>query len=299
MEIKTFIIGGPTASGKSDFAHDLARRTGGVIVNCDSVQVYQGIENISASPFAGREIMDEIDGVPYKLFSILQLTAQQNVAEYLELARDEFNAARVVGRPVIFVGGTGFYINALINGISPIPEISDDARNRARAMVRDYPDAAKQLLINADANFNSFDPQRMARALEVFLETGRPLSEWQNLPRQGRVVANATRIFINPPKDILDARIRARIPQMLSGGAMNEAKKIIECGWDTKRAIGADELVKFICGEIDKDTAIKNWESRTIHYAKRQRTWFRFQFPIDIEINHIPSAKDIDIVLSK
>jgi tRNA dimethylallyltransferase len=290
-----YIIAGPTASGKSDFACALARKTNGIIINCDSVQIYKGIENISASPLP--EGLDKT--VPHKLFSILPLTQQISVAEYLELARTEYDAAISSGNSVVFVGGTGFYINAILNGISPIPEISDDNRNRARAMVHEYPDAAKKLLLNADPKFDSFDPQRMARALEVFLETGRPLSEWQSLPRRGAIAPNAVKILINPHKDILISRIAKRIPIMIENGAMDEARAAIDAGWDLNRAIGASEAARFIRGEITKSEMIQNWITRTNQYAKRQRTWFKHQFGADIEIGHIPTDKDLENVLQQ
>ena len=135
MNTRAYIITGATASGKSGFAHDLARRINGEIINCDSVQIYRGIENISASPFATRTISDNIDGVPYRLFSILPLTEQISIADYLELARAAYNNALASGRTPIFVGGTGYYINAIINGIAPMPDISAENRARAREMV--------------------------------------------------------------------------------------------------------------------------------------------------------------------
>ena len=108
MKHSAYIIAGPTASGKSDFAHRLARKIGGTIINCDSVQIYRGIENIAASPFAAREITANIDGVPYRLFSVLPLTEQISVADYLNMARTEYESAIGAGRTPIFVGGTGF-----------------------------------------------------------------------------------------------------------------------------------------------------------------------------------------------
>ncbi len=119
MSVKTsYIITGPTASGKSGFAHALAQKIGGTIINCDSVQIYRGIENISASPFAGTAITDTIDDVPYRLFSILPLSQQISVADYINLAHREYDAAISAGRVPIFVGGTGYYINGLINADS-------------------------------------------------------------------------------------------------------------------------------------------------------------------------------------
>jgi tRNA dimethylallyltransferase len=296
MTVKSYIIAGPTASGKSSFAHRLARQINATIINCDSVQIYRGIENISASPFAGCEITPEFEGVPYRLFSILPLESQISVSEYLELARVEYEKSVSNGRPVIFVGGTGYYINALINGISPMPDVSDENRARARQMVSKDINAARAML---PAEFTATDPQRVARALEVFLQTGRHLIEFQNLPRTGAVVPHARRILINPPTEILRERIASRIPQMLSGGALAEAQSVIESGWDERRAIGASQLCAYIRGEKNYAECVSDWINKTNQYAKRQRTWFRTQFSPDIIINRTGDDADLDLLLSE
>ncbi len=279
MKHAAYIITGPTASGKSDFADRLARETNGTIINCDSVQIYRGIENISASPFAGREITDEIDGVPYKLFSILPLDKQISVADYLDLARREYDAAVRAGRTPIFVGGTGYYINAIINGISPMPDIDDAVRRRARELVANDIDAARRML---PAEFTATDPQRVARGLEVFLQTGHHITEFQNMPRMGAIAPDAFKILINPPLDVLRDRIAARVPKMLTGGAIDEGRAVIDAKWDARRAIGAAQIVAYLRGEIDMDACIQNWITKTNQYAKRQRTWFRTQFAADL-----------------
>lgn len=291
MKHSAYIIAGPTASGKSDFAHRLARKIGGTIINCDSVQIYRGIENIAASPFATREITDNIDGVPYRLFSVLPLTEQISVAEYLNLARTEYESAIGAGRTPIFVGGTGYYINALINGISPMPDVSDASRRRARELVGADPDAARRLL---PPDFTATDPQRVARALEVFFETGHHITEFQNMPRIGAVAPDACRVLINPDSALLRERIAARVPEMLSGGALAEAQLVINSGWDENRAIGASQLCKFIRGEITESECVQNWITKTNQYAKRQRTWFRTQYSPDIIIN-CAGGTDADI----
>ena len=284
MELHTsYIITGPTASGKSDFAHRLACRVNGTIINCDSVQIYRGIENISASPFAGRPISDEIDGVPYRLFSILDLSDQISVAEYLNMARREYDAARGAGRVPIFVGGTGYYINALVNGISPMPDVSPENRARAREMVATDIKSVRDLL---PPDFTATDPQRVARALEVFLQSGRHLTQWWQVPRVGAITPRPYQILINPPSDIVRAKIAARITKMLDGGAMDEARYVIANNWDVRRAIGAEQLCAYLCGEISMDECIHNWIVKTNQYAKRQRTWFRTQFAADIEIKN-------------
>lgn len=282
MKRSSYIITGPTASGKSDFAHRLACAVGGTIINCDSVQIYRGIENISASPFAGRAITDEIDGVPYKLFSVLPLTEQISVSDYLDMARRAYDAARDAGRTPIFVGGTGYYINAIVNGMSPMPDVSDDARRRARALVATDIVAARAML---PANFTATDPQRVARALEVFLTTGRHITEFQSAPRVGAVAPDAFKILINPPLDVLRRRIATRIPKMLSGGALDEGRAIIDAHWDVRRAIGAAQVATYLGGEIDLDACVQNWITKTNQYAKRQRTWFRTQFAADLVLD--------------
>ena len=291
MKHSAYIIAGPTASGKSDFAHELARQTNGTIINCDSVQIYRGIENIAASPFATREITENIDGVPYRLFSVLPLTEQISVADYLNMARTEYESAIGAGRTPIFVGGTGYYINALINGISPMPDVSDASRHRARELVGADPDAARRLL---PPDFTATDPQRVARALEVFFETGHHITEFQNMPRVGAVVPDACRVLISPDSALLRERIAARVPEMLSGGALAEAQLVINSGWDENRAIGASQLCKFIRGEITESECVQNWITKTNQYAKRQRTWFRTQYSPDIIIN-CAGGTDADI----
>lgn len=284
----SYIITGPTASGKSDYAHNLARSINGVIINCDSVQIYRGIENIAASPFAGREITNEIDGIPYRLFSILPLSTQISVADYLSMARREYETAITSGLTPIFVGGTGYYINAIIKGISPIPEISADSRNRARDLVAKDIIAARNLL---PKDFKPTDPQRIARALEVFFDTGRHLIDWQKLPRVGAILPTPYKILINPDVNVLRLRIAARIPKMLAGGALEEAKAIIASGWDVKRAIGAAQLCNFVTGNVPKQQCIDDWVAKTNQYAKRQRTWFRTQFnPDELVSNVITNA---------
>ncbi len=295
MKTNAYIITGPTASGKSDFAHELARQTNGIIINCDSVQIYRGIEAISASPFVARDTFDEIEGIPYRLFSILPLTEQISVSDYLRLARTEYENAIGAGQTPIFVGGTGYYINALINGISPMPDVSAENRARARELVARDIDAARKLL---PPEFLATDPQRVARAVEVFLETGRHITEFQNMPRDGAVAPGAKRVLINPDSAILRERIAARIPLMLSSGALNEGQSVIDSGWDENRAIGASQLCKFIRGEITETECIENWITRTNQYAKRQRTWFRTQYNSDITIDHVPTVDDVAILLN-
>ena len=294
MSIKAIIITGPTASGKSDFAHKLALAVNGAIINCDSVQIYSGIENISASPFAGMPITDNIDGVPYKLFSILPLNEHISVTDYMELARGAVDEVKAMGKTPIFVGGTGYYINVILKGIASVPEISEETRKRAREMVKRDINAVRKLLPN---DFEKTDPQRTARALEVFLETGKSLRDWQKQPRSGALIPDAYKILVLPEREVLLDRIAKRIPQMIHGGAMDEAKNIISQNQDETRAIGATQICKMLRGELSEKDAIENWIVKTNQYAKRQRTWFRGQYDADLIIENVPTDSDVKKVV--
>lgn len=298
MKYDSIIIAGPTASGKSGFAHELAKRINGAIINCDSVQIYRDIETISASPFAGRHQtnFDEIDGVPYKLFSILPLSEHISVADYLTLATTAMNEVMEMGRIPIFVGGSGYYVNVLINGISPIPEVSEETRQKARAMVKKCPDAVYKLL---PEDFVKTDPQRTARALEVFLETGTPLSQWQKLARRGALTGKIYKVLISPNREVLLSRISNRIPEMMHGAALAEAKNIIANNLNEDRAIGATQLCQMLRGEITRSAAIANWVVKTRQYAKRQRTWYKTQFNADYEILRVPTDEDLERVIKQ
>ena len=296
MKNKAIIIAGPTASGKSEFAHKLAKAVDGAIINADSVQIYCGIENISASPFAGQNgAFDNIDGVPYKLFSVFDLNEHISVSDYLKLARDAYNEVIAMGKTPIFVGGTGYYINVLINGISSIPEISESNRNRARELVAQDVIAARGIL---PSDFTATDPQRIARALEVFFETGTHITDWQKQPRTGALVPDALKILIAPERETLLKRIASRIPEMIRGGAIDEARNIIKNNLDASRAIGAVQICDMLNGKISESVAIENWITKTNQYAKRQRTWFNGQYNADITIKNVPNDKDLERVIS-
>ena len=164
-----------------------------------------------------------------------------------------------------------------------MPEITDENRRRAREMVATDLDGARKML---PPEFTATDPQRVARAVEVFLQTGRHITEWQKSPRSGAITPTPYKILINPDMSELRPRIAARIPKMVAGGALDEARAIISAKWDSSRAIGADQLCAYIRGEISRDECINDWITKTNQYAKRQRTWFRTQFAADEIINH-------------
>ncbi|MCL2749203.1 MAG: tRNA (adenosine(37)-N6)-dimethylallyltransferase MiaA [Alphaproteobacteria bacterium] len=304
MEITSYIVTGPTASGKSDLAHKLARRIGGVIINCDSVQVYRGIETLSASPMAGNP---DLDGVPYKLFSITDGDKPLSAGLWAQLARQEYDAAIRAGQPVVFVGGTGFYLKGLLDGMSPIPAVPMDARTATREFAEKNLPAAYEYLQEIDPTWadkiSKNDRQRIVRGIEVFQSTGKPLSEWQSAPRVPIILDPITKILISPDRELLRQRIAERMPA-LAKSVLEEVGDILKKNWDAAlpimKADGIAEISRYLAGDISLEEAVDLWRIKICnHNMKHQYTWFRTNFHPDIVIDHIPTDTDIDTILNK
>ncbi|MDR0319118.1 MAG: tRNA (adenosine(37)-N6)-dimethylallyltransferase MiaA [Rickettsiales bacterium] len=290
MSKKSFIISGPTASGKSDFAHALARRAGGTVINADSVQIYRGLEILSASPLPVTPGEDP-GSHQYKLYSIINPGESMSAGIYAELAAKEYDAAAVP----IFVGGTGFYLSALTRGFSTLPRISAASRDAARAMENKHSELQKHDPAAA-AKLHPNDIQRLSRALEIFIETGIPMSEWQRKPRMAMLSAAPLKIAVMPPREILLERAAKRRGLMLANGAVEEVKKFINMDI---QANGFREIAMWLRGEIGKEEMLRLWAISDAQYIKRQMTWLRTQFKADIIIDHVPNEKDFENVCEK
>ena len=276
------LIAGPTASGKSALAFDLARAADGVVVNADSAQVYRDLRVITARPPAAEEAL-----APHRLFGHVDAAdTGYSAARWAAEAAREVDAAHAAGRLPILVGGTGLYLRTLIDGIAPVPAI--DAH--VRAEVRALPVAAAHAALAAEdpaaaARLAPADTTRVARALEVVRGTGRPLAEWQAARAGGigdRIDLVAT--ILLPPRDVLVARCDARLAQMFDGGAPEEvaallARADLPADAPVRRAIGVPEIAAWLAGDATRDAALAAARLATRRYAKRQLTWFRHQPP--------------------
>jgi len=276
------LIAGPTASGKSALALDLARAADGVVVNADSAQVYRDLRVITARPPAAEEAL-----APHRLFGHVDAAdTGYSAARWAAEAAREVDAAHAAGRLPILVGGTGLYLRTLIDGIAPVPAI--DAH--VRAEVRALPVAAAHAALAAEdpaaaARLAPADTTRVARALEVVRGTGRPLAEWQAARAGGigdRIDLVAT--ILLPPRDVLVARCDARLAQMFDGGAPEEvaallARADLPADAPVRRAIGVPEIAAWLAGDATRDAALAAARLATRRYAKRQLTWFRHQPP--------------------
>ncbi|MCA8902186.1 MAG: tRNA (adenosine(37)-N6)-dimethylallyltransferase MiaA [Hyphomonas sp.] len=278
------LIHGPTASGKTALAIAVARKLGGEVINADSMQVYADLSVISARPSE-----EEMDGVPHHLFGHVDAAERYSTGQWLEEARAVIRNLQKQNKPAILVGGTGLYLLALTQGLSSIPPIPEDIR----AEVREISDAegadglrARLAPVDPDVaeKLGTGDKQRLARAYEVWLTTGRSISDFQT-ERQPPVLLDREWMgfALTPPRAKLYSKIDRRFEGMLMQGAMAEARALIARDLDPElpamKAHGMPWLAAFARGEISAELAAENAKRDTRRYAKRQFTWIGRQFP--------------------
>ena len=274
------LIAGPTASGKSAFALALAEKTGGVIVNADSAQIYRDVPILSAAPSAEERARAE-----HRLYAMRDGAEPCSAADWAELAKAEIADIHGSGRLPILVGGTGLYLRTLLEGIAPVPPIERTVRERVRAeSVEQNRAELERLDPDAAARLNPADTTRIARALEVVLSTGRTLAKWQ-AQRKGGIADRVTLkpLILLPPRDWLYARCDGRFETMIEAGAVEEVKALLARNLDPSlpvmQAIGVREIAAFLEGEIDREEMVRRGQQATRNYAKRQYTWFAHQPP--------------------
>lgn len=275
---RAVLIAGPTASGKSALALDIAREQGGVIVNTDALQVYDVLQLLTARP---SEV--EMAGVPHRLYGTVHPSARFSTGEWARAATAVIAAE--ADRPFIFVGGTGLYFDVLTTGFADVPEIPAAAVVAAEEEVAGLDREARGVLIAARdpaiaARLKAPDPQRVIRALAVLNATGRSLASYQDEAQKGLLDGFALeRMVLNPDREVLRQRIARRFETMFSSGAVEEVEALLALRLDptlpAMKAIGVPEITAMLAGELDEDEAIERAVIATRQYAKRQRTWFR------------------------
>ena len=276
--IKALFIVGPTASGKTSISINLAKALNGEIICADSMQIYNGIHVASAAP-------DELekDGVPHHLFEFLSLCDEYSVADYVKAAKQRIFEVASRGKLPIIVGGTGLYISSLLDNIEYIEQDADEELRRslnekfeqigAEAMLSELAefdaDSAKRLHPN--------NKRRIIRAFEVYLQTGKTITEQNILSKQTPSEIEPLVIGVTyDDREKLYDRINLRVDLMLKNGILEEAAQTI--GNSQKgafQAIGHKELYPYILGEDTLENCIERLKQQTRRYAKRQLTWFR------------------------
>jgi tRNA dimethylallyltransferase len=278
------LIAGPTASGKSAFALALAQKTGGVIINADSMQVYRDLKVITARPTPEQEAI-----VPHRLYGDVDAAVNFSAGAWVAEAATVLAEVRAQRRLPIFVGGSGLYFKALTRGLSAVPPVPPDVREGVRTRLeRDGVEALHAELAQRDTaaaeRLKPRDRARIARALEVVEATGRSLSDWHRDGLPPLLPAGTfTALFLEPEREQLYARIDARFEAMLKAGALEEVARLAVRKLDpllpAMKAHGVPALIAHLKGELTLEEAAAIGRADTRHYAKRQFTWFRHQLP--------------------
>ncbi len=274
------LIAGPTASGKSHYALKRARQSGAVILNADSMQVYQELRVLTARPSEADEAL-----VPHRLYGHVPAREAYSTGKWLRDIAGELKEAQQNQQPVILVGGTGLYFKALLEGLSPVPEIPEQIRERWRRAASELSasDLHAQLSekdpVMAE-KLSPTDPQRLVRALEVIEATGRSLAHWQAQPGEPLLrFDDVEAVVISRSREDLYSRADQRFEQMFEEGALEEVGKLaaqnLDPGLPAMRALGVPSLMAMQAGTLSREAAVEGAKQQTRNYIKRQLTWLR------------------------
>jgi tRNA dimethylallyltransferase len=292
------VLLGPTGSGKSDLALSLAEHFAGEIVNCDSVQVYTGLDVGSAKlPMADRR------GILHHLIDVADGAREFNAGDYSREARETL--AEIASRGVLpFVcGGTGLYLRALLCGLSPAPARDPDLRARLNTIAELRPRALHRLLKARDAaaasRIHPNDMQKLARALEITYLAGEATSTVQNRPRNPLCGYRTLKIGLNPDRRQLYERLDLRSAAMFTNGIVEETTRLLSTGYraDSKalQSLGYRQALKVMHGQMTQAEAVRECQTKTRQYAKRQITWFR----AEKNVHWVPGFGDLEWVRGK
>jgi len=279
---RVWLIAGPTASGKSALALDLAEAVGGEIVNADSMQIYADLAVLTARPTAA-----EAARVPHHLYGVADAADGWSVGRWLAAATAALDEIAGRGRDAVVVGGTGLYFRALTRGLADVPAtpagVRDEAGDRFdREGEAAFRQALQALDPAAAARIAPGDRQRLVRAYAVAVATGRALSEWQ-ADTPAPPARDWRPLVLEPPREALYARCDARFAAMIEAGALEEAQALLARGLDpalpVMKAVGLRELGRRLSGELTPADSLALGAQETRRYAKRQMTWFRNQTP--------------------
>jgi tRNA dimethylallyltransferase len=284
-ETTVIVVGGPTASGKSALALDLAEEFGGTVINADSMQIYRDLSVLTARPSAADEAR-----APHRLYGALPGSERCSAARWQAMALEEIRAANAAGRVPIVVGGTGLYLRALMEGLADIPPVPASIRAWSRDLQASVGSPGLHALLaerdpETAARLKPGDTQRLLRAMEVLEATGRSITAWQSDPVAGPPAGlRFLPIVVDPPREALYATCDGRFDRMIELGALDEVRALMALGpppdLPVMKALGVPELSSYLRGETDLPAAAAIARQSTRRYAKRQGTWFRHQLAI-------------------
>ncbi|MGA7415710.1 MAG: tRNA (adenosine(37)-N6)-dimethylallyltransferase MiaA [Bryobacteraceae bacterium] len=272
------VIVGPTGSGKSHLGLKLAEELGGEIVNCDSVQVYRQLDAGSA-----KTPISERHGIPHHLIDVAAVDEHFTAGDFQRLARQAIASVQARGKLPIVVGGTGFYLRALLEGLSAAPQRNEALRERLERIAAKRPQALHRLVAAKDplaaARIHSNDRQKLIRALEMIVLSGEAASALQERPRDALTGVRVVKLGLNPPRPLLNDRLNKRCIYMFEHGLIEEASSLLAAGYpaDSKalQSLGYKQAVMVLAEGASRISALEECQLKTRQYAKRQLTWFR------------------------
>ncbi len=276
---KIIIIAGPTASGKTSFAVNLAKAVDGEIINADSLQVYQENPIISAQP-----TQLEKQNIPHHLFGYVKGSEEYNIFRWID---DACKTIKNLNKTPIIVGGTGLYLKHLIFGLSPIPDIAKEIRQEVMKLLDKIGgDEFYKLLVQIDpeaaARSDPNNVKRNLRAYEVIKSTGKSILFWQKHNISYFPISSFKLIILDPDRENLYKKCNQRLLDMIKAGALEEVKYLMKKNYNpitgVMKSHGVPELSKYIIGEWSLEQAIEKSQQVVRNYAKRQTTWFKHQF---------------------
>lgn len=274
------LIAGPTASGKTALALEMASRHSGAVINADSMQVYRELRILTARPTPEEEAV-----APHHLFGHVSVTDAYSVGRWLADAEAALAWCRDAGRRPVIVGGTGLYFKALLEGLAPVPPVAADVRTHWRHEAETQGAGVLHTILTqrdpeTALRLKPADLQRIVRALEVLDSTGVSLAVWQRMRGEPLIrEADAERYVIVRDREAVRARCDVRFDAMMAAGALEEARALLALNLDpalpAARAHGLRALQRYLRGEIDLDAAIAAGKLETRQYVKRQETWVK------------------------
>ena len=292
LQKKTAIlIGGPTASGKSHLALKLAEACHGFIINADSLQIYPELPVLSAQPTEENRV-----AIPHFLYGVLPGTYPCSAGLWSQMASKAVEEGYSGAQQPFIVGGTGFYLSALREGLSPIPPIPPEIRRKAKehreeiGAERFYKDL-QRIDPESASRLHAYDQQRVMRAWEVYRATGKSLSFWHTLPKVSPLPQwDFFTLHITAPRETLQQKAEARLHRMLEEGALEEVKTLLEKNIPREapifKTLGARPFADHLEGRLSLDEALQETRQQTFAYIKRQQTWFQYQFSPSYEIRN-------------
>ena len=304
---KILFISGPTNSGKSKLAMEIANRFNGEIINADSMQVYNELKILTARPSKNDE-----KNIKHHLYGHIKGSQRYNVYDWCNDCKIKIQKIINLDKFPIIVGGTGLYFHSLIKGMAKIPKIPESIKRKSKLRLEEiglnnFIDEINNMDKGSLKKINKNDSQRLKRLWEVMTFSGIPLSQWQNNAKEKFIKNyNYNLILILPDKEILKKKCDKRFLRMIDDGAIKEVKKLKEKNYDQElpimKAHGVPELIRYTDGALNLQEAIKEAQKSTRKYIKRQLTWWRGSeikadkifdsFPLNIDLNSLKIEKN-------